>query len=109
MWIIINCEKQRGIPEDLTCLLRNLYMGQEATVRTLYGATDWFRIKKVVRQCCLLSPCLFNLYAEHIVQNARMNETQDGIKIARRNINNLRHADDINLMAENERDTKEPR
>ena len=106
MWIIINCEKQRGIPEDLTCLLRNLYMGQEATVRTLYGATDWFRIKKVVRQCCLLSPCLFNLYAEHIVQNARMNETQDGIKIARRNINNLRYADYTTLMSEIEKELK---
>ena len=81
-------------------------MGQEATVRTLYGATDWFRIKKVVRQCCLLSPCLFNLYAEHIVQNARMNETQDGIKIAQRNINNLRYADYTTLMAEFEEELK---
>ena len=81
-------------------------MGQEATVRTLYGATDWFRIKKVVRQCCLLSPCLFNLYAEHIVQNARMNETQDGIKIARRNINNLRYADYTTLMSEIEKELK---
>ena len=81
-------------------------MGQEATVRTLYGATDWFRIKKVVRQCCLLSPCLFNLYAEHIVQNARMNETQDGIKIAQRNINNLRYADYTTLMSEIEKELK---
>ena len=81
-------------------------MGQEATVRTLYGATDWFRIKKVVRQCCLLSPCLFNLYAEHIVQNARMNETQDGIKIARRNINNLRYADYTTLMSKIEKELK---
>ena len=81
-------------------------MGQEATVRTLYGATDWIRIKKVERQCSLLSPCLFNLYAEHIVQYARMNETQDGIKISGRTINNLRYADYITLMSE--RGTKEP-
>ena len=89
-----------------TCLLRNLYVGQEATVRTLYGTTDWFKIKKGVRQGCLLSPCLFNLYPEHIMRNARLGELQAGIKIGRRNINNLRYADDTTLMAENEEERK---
>ena len=79
-----------GIPEDLICLLRNLYAGQEATVRTGHGTTDWFQIGKGVRQGCILSPCLFNLYAEHIIRNAGPEETQAGIKIARRNINNLK-------------------
>ena len=82
--------------------LRNLYAGQEATVRTGYGITDWFQIRKGVCQGCILSPCLFNFYAEYITQNARLNEVQAGIKIARRNINNLRYADDTTVMAENE-------
>ena len=89
-----------GIPEYLTYLLRNLYAGQEATVRTGPGTTDWFPIGKGVLQGCILSPCLFNLYAEYIMQNARLDEAQAGIKIARRNINNLRYANDTNLMAE---------
>ena len=87
-----------GIPDQLTCLLRNLYVGQEATVGTLYGTTDWFEIKKGVRQGCLLSPCLFNLYAEHIVRNAGLDKLQDEIKIGRRNINSLRYADDTTLL-----------
>ena len=82
------------------CPLRNLYAGQEATVRTGHGATDWFSIEKGVCQGCILSPCLFNLYAEYIMQNGGLDEAQDGIKIARRNINNLRYADDTTLMAE---------
>ena len=89
-----------GIPDHLTCLLRNLYVGQEATVRTGHGTTRWFQIKKGVCQRCILSPCLFNLYAEYIRRNAGLEETQAGIKIAGRNINNLRYADDITLMAE---------
>ena len=89
-----------GIPDHLTCLLRNLYAGQEATVRTGHGITDWFQIGKGVRQGCILSPCLFNLYAEYIMQNTGLEEEQAGIKIARRNINNLRYADDTTLMAE---------
>ena len=89
-----------GIPDHLTCLLRNLYAGQEATVRTAHGRTDWFQIGKGVRQGCILSPCLFNLYAEYIMQNARLDETKAGIKIAGRSINNLRYADDTTLMAE---------
>ena len=88
------------IPEHLTCLLRNLYTGQEARVRTRHGTTDWFQIGKGVCQGCILSSCLFNLYAEYIMQNARLDEAQAGIKIARRNINNLRYADDTTLMAE---------
>ena len=88
-----------GIPDHLTCLLRNLYAGQEVTVRTGHG-TDWFQIGKGVRQGCILSPCLFNLYAEFIMQNARLDEALAGIKIAGRNINNLRFADDTTLMAE---------
>ena len=89
-----------GIPDHLTCLLRNLYAGQEATVRTGHGTTDWFQIRKGVPQSCILSPCLFNLYAEYIIQNAGLDEALAGIKIARRNINNLRYADDTTLMAE---------
>ena len=91
-----------GIPDHLTCLLRNLYAGQEATVRTGYGTTHWFQIGKGVRQGCILSPCLFNLYAEYIMRNAGLEEAQTGIKIAGRNVNNLRYADDTTLMAESE-------
>ena len=91
-----------GIPDHLTCLLRNLYAGQEATVRTKHGTTDWFQIGKLVRQGCILSPCLFNVYAEYIMQNAGLDEAQAGIKIAGRNINNLRYANDTTLMAESE-------
>ena len=94
---------EMGIPDHLTCLLRNLYAGQEATVRTGHEKTDWFQIGKGVRQGCILSPCLLNLYAEYIMQNARLDEAQAGIKIARRNINTLRYADDITLMAESEK------
>ena len=92
--------KEMGITDHLTCLLRNLYAGQEATVRTGHGTTDWFQIGKGVCQGCILSPCLFNLYAEYIMRNAGLDEAQTGIKIARRNINNLRYADDTTLMAE---------
>ena len=95
-----------GIPDHLTCLLRNLYAGQEATVRTGHGTTDWFHIGKGVCQGCILSPCLFKLYAEYIMRNAGLEETQAGIKIARRNINNLRYADDTTLMGENEEELK---
>src|SRR5574340_833204 len=95
-----------GIPDPLTCLLRNLYASQEATVRTGHGTTDWFQIGKGVRQGCILSPCLFNLYAEYIMRNAGLEETQAGIKIAGRNINNLRYADDNTLMAESEEELK---
>ena len=95
-----------GIPDHLTCLLRNLYAGQEATVRTGHGTTDWFQIGKGVGQGCTLSLCLFNLYAEYIMRNAGLEETQAGIKIARRNINNLRYADDTTLMAESEEELK---
>ena len=91
-----------GIPDYLTCLLRNLYAGQDVTVRTTHGKTDWFQIRKGVRQGCILSPCLFNLYAEYIMQNVRLDEAQAGIKTARRNINNLRYTDDTTLMAESE-------
>ena len=91
-----------GIPDHLTCLLRNLYPGQEATVRTGHGTADWFQIGKGVRQGCLLSPHLFNLYAEYIMRNTGLDEAQAGIKIARRKINNLRYSDDITLRAENE-------
>ena len=91
-----------GLPEHLTCLLINLYAGQEATVRTGHGTTDWFQIGKGVRQGFILSPCLFNLYAEHIMRNAGLDEAQTGIKIAKRNIDNLRYADDTTLMAERE-------
>ena len=95
-----------GIPDHLTCLLRNLYAGQEATVRTGYGTTDWFQTGKGVRQGCILSPCLFNLYAEYIMRNVGLEEAQAGIKIAWRNINNLRYADDTTLMAESEEELK---
>ena len=95
-----------GIPDHLTCLLRNLYAGQEATVRTGHGPTDWSQIGKGVGQGCLLSPCLFNLYARYIMRNSRLDEAQAGIKIARRNIDNLRYADDTTLMAESEEELK---
>ena len=95
-----------GIPDHLICLLRNLYAGQEATFRTGHGTTDWFQIGKGVCQGYILSPCLFKLYAEYIMQNARLDETQAGIQIARRNINNLRNADDTTLMVESEEKLK---
>ena len=99
LWKIL---KEMGIPDYLTCLLRNLYAGQEATVRIGHGTTDWFQIGKGVCQGCILSPCLFNFYAEYIMRNTRLEEAQAGIKIAGRNINNLRYADDTTLMAESE-------
>ena len=107
VWITINWKilKEMGIPDHLTCLLRNLYAGQEATVRTGHGTTDWFQIGKGVPQGFILSPCLFNFYAEYIMRNAGLEEAQAGIKIARRNINNLRYTDD-NLMAECEEELK---
>ena len=95
-----------GIPDHLICLLRNLYAGQEATVRTGHGTTDWFRIGKGIRLGYISSPCLFNLYAEYIILNARLDEAQAGIKIAGRNINNLRYKDDTTLMAESEEELK---
>ena len=95
-----------GIPDHLTCLLRTLYAGQEATVRTGHGTIDWFQIRKGVRQGCILLPCLFNLYAEYIMRNAGLEEAQAGIKIAGRNSNNLRYADDTTLMAESEEELK---
>ena len=95
-----------GIPEHLTCLLRNLYAGQEATVRTGQGTTNWFQIGKGIRQGCILSPCLFKLLAEYLKRTTRLEEAQAGIKIARRNINNLRYADDTTLMAESEKELK---
>ena len=98
--------KEMGIPDHLTCLLSNVYVGQEATVRTGHETTDWFQIGKGVRQGCILSLCLFNLYAEYIMRNAGLDEVQAGIKIARRNINNLRYADDTTLMAESEEELK---
>ena len=98
--------KKIGIPDHFTCLLRNLYAGQEATVRTGHGTTDWFQIRKGVHQGCILSPCLFNLYAEYIMGNTWLEESQTGIKIAVRNINNLRYADDTTLMAESEEELK---
>ena len=103
LWKIL---QEMGIPDHLTCLLRNLYAGQEATVRTGHGTADWFQVGKEVHQGCVLSPWLFNLYAEHIMQNIRLDEAQAGIKIARRNINNLRYADDTTLMAESEEELK---
>ena len=103
LWKIL---KDMGVPDHLTCLLRNLYAGQEATVRTGHGTTDWFQIGKGVRQGCILSPSLFNLYAECIMRNAGLNEAQAGIKIARRNLNNLRYADDTTLMAKNKEELK---
>ena len=105
LFITINCEKilkKMGIPDHLTCLLRNLYAGQEATVRTVHGTTDWFQIGKGVSQGCILSPYLFNLYAEYIMRNAGLEEAQAGIKISGRNVNNLRYADDTTLVAESE-------
>ena len=99
LWKIL---KEMGISDHLTCLLRNLYAGQEATVRTGHGTTDWFQIGKGVHQGSILSPCLFNLYAEYIMRNAALDEAQAGIRIARRNINNLIYADDTTLMAESE-------
>jgi len=96
-----------GIPDHLTYLLGNLYSGQEATLRTARGTTDWFQIGKGVHHGCILSPCLFNLYAVYIMRNAGLDEAQVGIKIARRNINNLRYADDTTLMAESEEELKE--
>ena len=98
--------KEMGIPDHLTCLLRNLYAGQETTVRTGHETTDWFQIGKGVQQSCILSPCSFNLYAEYIMRNAGLDEAQAGIKIARRNINNFRYADDTILMAESEEELK---
>jgi len=95
-----------GIPDHRTCLLRNLYAGQEATVRTGHGTTDWFQIRKAVCQGCILSPCLFNLYAEYIMRTAGLEEAQAGIKIAGKNINNLRYAGDTTLMAEREEELK---
>ena len=108
VWITINWKilKEVGIPDHLTCLLRNLYAGQEATVRTRHGTIDWFQIGKGVRQCCILSPCLFSFYAEYIMRNSGLDEAQVGIKIAGRNINNLRYADDTTLMAETEEELK---
>ena len=103
LWKIL---KEMGIPDHLTCLLRNLYTGQEARVRTGHGTTDWFQIGKGVCQGCILSPCLFNLYAEYIMSNAGLEEAQAGIKISRRNINNLRYADGTTLMAESEEELK---
>ena len=103
LWKIL---KEMGIPDHLTCLLRNLYVGQEATVITRHETIDWFQNGNGVGQGCILSPCLFNLYAEHIIRNAGLEETQAGIKIAGRNINNLRYADDTTLMAENEEKLK---
>ena len=95
LWKIL---KEMGIPDQLTCLLRNLYAGHEVTISTVHGTTDWFQIGKGVRQGCILSPCLFNLYAVYIMQNVGLDEAQAGIKIAGRNINNLRYADDTTLM-----------
>ena len=103
LWEIL---KEMGIPDHLTCLLRNLYAGQGATVRTGHGTTDWFQIGKQVHQGCILSLCLFNLYAEYIMRNAGLEEAQAGIKIAGRNINNLRYADDTTLMVESEEELK---
>ena len=100
VWITTNWKilQEMGIADHLTCLLQNLYAGQEATVRTRHGTTDWFQIRKGVHQGCILSPCLFNLYAEYIMRNARLDEAQAGIKIVRRNVNNLRYADTTTLM-----------
>ena len=103
LWKIL---KEMGIPDHLTCLLRNLYAAQEATVRTGHGTTDWFQIGKGVHQDCMLLPCLFNLHAEYIMRNAGLDEAQAGIKIAGRNISNLRYADDTTLMAESEEELK---
>ena len=108
VWITTNWTilKEMGIPDHLTCLLRNLYAGQEATVRAGHGTTDWFQIGKGVHQGCILSPCLFKLYAEGIMRNSGLDEAQAGIKIAGRNINNLRYADDTTLMAKSKEELK---
>ena len=108
VWFTTNWKilQEIGIPDHLTCLLRNLHAGQEATVRTGLGTTDWFQIGKGVLQGYILSPCLFNLYTEYIMRNAGLDEAQAGIKIARRNINHLRYADDTTLMAESEEELK---
>ena len=109
LWITTNCGKflkEMGIPDHLTCLLRNLYSGQEATVRTGHGITDWFQIREGVCPGCILSPCLFNLYAEYIMWNTGLDEAQAGIKIVRRNINNLRYAGDTTHRAEREEELK---
>ena len=108
MWITTNWKipKEMAIPDYLTCLLRNLYAGQEATVRTEHGTMDWFQIGKVIRQGCILSLCLFNVYTEYIMRNARLDDSQAGFKIARRNINNLRYGDNTALMAESEEELK---
>ena len=108
VWITRNWKilKEMGIPNHLTCLLRNLYAGQEAPVRTGHGTTDWFQIGKGVRQGCMLSPCFFNFYAEYIMRNTGQEEAQAGIKVTRRNINHLRYADDTTLMAESEEELK---
>uniref|UniRef100_A0AC11E5C3 Uncharacterized protein n=2 Tax=Ovis aries TaxID=9940 RepID=A0AC11E5C3_SHEEP len=103
VWKIL---KEMGIPDHQTCLLKNLYAGQEATVRTGHGTTDWFQIGKGVHEGCILSPCLFNFYAEYIMRNAGLEEAQAGIKIAGRNINNLRYADDTTLMAERKKELR---
>ena len=110
VWIITNCGKvlELGIPDHLTCLLRNLYADQEATVRTGYETTDWFQIGKGVSQGYISSPCLFNLYAEYILRNAGLNEAQAGIKTAGRNISNLRYADDTTLNGRKQKRTREP-
>ena len=103
LWKIL---REMRIPDNLTCLLRNLYAGQEATVRTGHGTTDWFQIRQGVHQGCIFSPCLFNLYAEYIMRNAGLGEAQAGIKISGRNINNLRYSDDTTVMAEGEEELK---
>ena len=103
LWKIL---KEMGIPDHLTCLMRNLYAGQEAAVRTGDGTTDWFQIRKGVRQVCILSPCLFNVYTEYIMRNAGLDEIQAGVKTSRRNINNLKYADDTTLMAESKKELK---
>ena len=103
LWKIL---REMGITDNIICLLRNLYAGQEATARTGHGTTDWFQIRKGVRQGCIFSPCLFNLYAEYIMRNARLDEAPAGIKIAGRNINNLRYTDDTTFMAESEEELK---
>ena len=103
LWKIL---QEMEIPDHLTCLLRNLYAGKEATVRTGHGTTDWFQLGKGVRQACMLSPCLFNFYAEYIMRNAGLEEPQAGIKIAKRNISNLRYADNTTLMTESEEELK---
>ena len=105
VWITSNWKilKEMGIPDHLICLLRNLYAGQDATVGTRHGTTDWFQIRKRIHQGCILSPCLFNLYAEYIIKNTGLDEAQAGIKTAGKNINNLRYVDDITLMAESKK------